>query len=478
MSDVISRHLTSEIPPIGAIGLAAEENILSGIGLETKAVLLSAMEPDCSYSQADLHRIFLTARYGREGYEANAWQGVSDGGSEPFTSRPLPRQYCADSLGPNDLVEVALPPEPFAAKITPLGQGLGRAYAGHLMDYSLRYPGYTLFDILGRPSASSRRRSPGLRMAIYRALFATGGEITLKDLSDASGINNTRVTLTQVEKLAFSGIVTYRDIRRDGEPRTSAYARQITQLGEEIVRGYRETSRVALSPTARQPIVDFVSIINALHIQEPSVVAKGKGLATSIVGNPDLVGYLFESAEGASRTVRGLPREQREEQIYEYVKGSDVPASSAAVAKALGVGRRYVLGLMAAMADKGTLRMVEGGDSSSSLYMAISDTKTPLYGNGSLGHSKTVDLEPAYAADEESRTVGVPSGVDLSSGEKVIFMDATGSIKTLGPIARAATSLEPTRDSEKPALKHRLIFQQPGSEPAKNPLHAQIGGDV
>lgn len=136
-------------------------NLLAAIGNhEGKAVVLASMHPGEAYGVAALHSLYVEAQ-----------------GANPVHKGSMNNQldYCIQSFEPIGAVAKVTYAASLRYEICDEGQRYGKALAGMLLDFSVRFPDISLGQMFG-PTRAKRpddARSPVRRLELFRALAAT-----------------------------------------------------------------------------------------------------------------------------------------------------------------------------------------------------------------------------------------------------------------------------------------------------------------
>ena len=190
-------------------------NLLSAFGnSEAKAIILGLMQPETIYTAGALHSVLRNAQ----------------GQSVVRMNRRAGFKYCQQSLSPIGLVtrEVIEPSlATYGYMKTPYGRKVGDPLAGLLLDFSLRYPAYSLkdfFAITNSPSKAKdgsdtelRKRASISRLRIFRELLTSALPLRSIDLARRTGTDLSNMA-EHLIALSEKGIVNY-DTTRKGKPR-------------------------------------------------------------------------------------------------------------------------------------------------------------------------------------------------------------------------------------------------------------------
>lgn len=159
-------------------------NLLAAFGnSEAKTIVLGLMKPDVVYTSGDLFRTTTFA----QGQDLK-WRG----NTTPFS-------YCENSFEPIGLVARDIKSESGLVTIgymkTKKGENEGDSLAGHILDWSRRYPNAALMDILGNTASASqlneengtnwKKRAPLTRIKILFELATADLPIREVDLMQA-----------------------------------------------------------------------------------------------------------------------------------------------------------------------------------------------------------------------------------------------------------------------------------------------------
>ncbi len=207
-------------PPEGTKGerLSDEEmgNLISAIGNhEVKAITLGAMEYGHLYTSHQLYRTIIDVQGGNVGWKTNSG---------------LPFNYCRYSLEPIGLVakEVISPDlSTIGYMKTQKGKSEGEALAGLMLDFSLKYPDFSLQDFFGSTASSSKsqetqeglgykKRSPTRRAKIFWELLSSDLPLRTADLTKKLQ-EAPQIISKDLVALSKTGIISYHSTRQ-GEP--------------------------------------------------------------------------------------------------------------------------------------------------------------------------------------------------------------------------------------------------------------------
>lgn len=190
-------------------------NLLSAFGNnEAKAIILGLMQTETIYTAGALHSVLRNAQ----------------GQSVVRMNRRAGFKYCQQSLSPIGLVtrEVIEPGlATYGYMKTPYGRKVGDPLDGLLLDFSLRYPAYSLkdfFAITNSPSKAKddsdtelRKRASISRLRIFRELLTSALPLRSIDLARRTGTDLSNMA-EHLIALSEKGIVNY-DTTRKGKPR-------------------------------------------------------------------------------------------------------------------------------------------------------------------------------------------------------------------------------------------------------------------
>jgi DNA-binding transcriptional ArsR family regulator len=187
-------------------------NLLNGAGNhEAKLLTVSLMAafPDRKFTRGSLRREMLE----RQGDEI-AW---NMGTSAVY-------DYCERSLEPIGAVvkgSVASSQGPRSTfQITEFGEQWGLPFAGYLLDWSLKYPDFSLQRVFGGSASATEKRSPEARFHIIDTLLPAeneGTELRLRDLAkklESEGLSY-RIVEEHIKKLSAAGITQAESVRDD-----------------------------------------------------------------------------------------------------------------------------------------------------------------------------------------------------------------------------------------------------------------------
>jgi DNA-binding transcriptional ArsR family regulator len=172
--------------------------LISAVGNhENKAILCAAMLPGVTYSRSDLDTLM------------NSVQGDNPAWESRFN---VPFQYCLHSLAPIGFVakEIIDKDKRTVGFVkTPLGEELGEAISGHLLDYSFSHPEISLIQLFGRTgtSAESGARSPMNRIEVFGELLTRQQPIRVSDVL-VHDPNGHPVASSHINSLAREGLIT------------------------------------------------------------------------------------------------------------------------------------------------------------------------------------------------------------------------------------------------------------------------------
>lgn len=167
-------------------------NLLAAIGNhELKALTLAVMKEGIVYERRDLYKRLLEIQG-----SPYAWK----------MGKELVIKYCAKTLSPIGLVTTREIMNPnlstYGYMITPYGEIVGKSLAGHLLEFSLRYPAFSSIKAMGATvswsevkriqtidggEAEFRKRAPMIRLKIFRQLVSSVLPIRAADLALAIG---------------------------------------------------------------------------------------------------------------------------------------------------------------------------------------------------------------------------------------------------------------------------------------------------
>jgi len=185
-------------------------SLLSAFGNnESKALTLVAMEPGVIYQSGNLKRE-LHSRQTERGWDINSKTLI---------------MYCSESLSPIGLVARELiDPDTgsYGFILTELGEEIGKPLAGHLLDFSLKHPQISLFELFGATfsNASSGRsiddegqenfpRAPQKALLLFEALLTSQLPLRVTDLAYEMGVDISEID-TVLERLGARGVVQHR----------------------------------------------------------------------------------------------------------------------------------------------------------------------------------------------------------------------------------------------------------------------------
>ena len=173
---------------------------------EAKALVLGLMQPDTIYFPIDASRMIR----GAQG-SFRAW-GMSSRG--PFN-------YMGQSFDPIGLVAKKVETNDGLQTTgfikTEKGRTLGDSFAGLLLDFSLRYPKYSLIDLFASTNTKqtvtedgvSKKRAPSTNIKLFWELATTKLPTTASRLMEAIGEPDISLVTIHLEGLSEKGIVIY-----------------------------------------------------------------------------------------------------------------------------------------------------------------------------------------------------------------------------------------------------------------------------
>lgn len=191
-------------------------NLLAAIGNnEAKAVTLLVMNGLTLYTPSEIHTAFMRS------------QGKNPGWN---TDKNLQFDYCARSLAPIGLVtyeimDVGNDRQTHAYMITPYGNDIGKPLAALLLDFSRRYPMFSLNDFFGNTASNSKskdgesdgtrikRRSPQERLEIFWELATVNLPIRQTDLAKRTKNEENSIAYHLVT-LLHKNIISYESIEQ------------------------------------------------------------------------------------------------------------------------------------------------------------------------------------------------------------------------------------------------------------------------
>lgn len=172
------------------------QSILSAAGNhEAKALLCVAMQDGEEYRGNQLSGLMIDAQ-----------------GTHPTwrLGKSLGRDYCEESLTPAGLVIKNLDYDTGKVSYLKTNKGnLADALSGHLLELSLKYEEFSLYDIFGatQSTAISGKRSPAARLAIFEELLTQERPIQVKDLRNAH-ISDWANVSSHLLGLSRAGVIT------------------------------------------------------------------------------------------------------------------------------------------------------------------------------------------------------------------------------------------------------------------------------
>lgn len=182
-------------------------NLISAVGNhEVKAITLGLMQPAVVYGMQDLHRMILQAQS-----KDKEWKmGLS-----------VPYQYCRDSLAPIGLVAkevINSDLSTFGYMKTEYGNSMGDSLAGLMLDFSLRYPEFSVQELFGKTGSSAdlkevegidfKNRSPITRVKIFWELLTSNLPVRREDIAKNIGEQDNKIG-THLQTLSKDGIILY-----------------------------------------------------------------------------------------------------------------------------------------------------------------------------------------------------------------------------------------------------------------------------
>lgn len=236
------QELRPEEPKKEFIITAETANLVAAIGNnEAKAITLGTMQEGIVYSQGDFYRTMISL------------QGRNDGWR---ISYPLPFTYCKNSLAPIGLVTREVMDQylnTWGYTITPFGEKIGKALAGHLLSWSLNHPNFSLYKMFGVTSSSSesqevleetpeyKRRAPEMRLKIFYEL-TTNPSAFLRETDLEGEIEKEKQISIEnhLRALKRNGVINYEWAER-GKPSS---LRKLNQRSQSIQPKIVRTSRV------------------------------------------------------------------------------------------------------------------------------------------------------------------------------------------------------------------------------------------
>lgn len=193
-------------------------NLLAAVvNHEAKAITLISMTDEEIYSRGELYRKVINLQG-----DSPSWK-MDDG---------VPFSYCLHSLAPIGLIAkeyIDLEQGVWGYAVTPYGEKVGKALAGYLLSFSLRYPGISLQDIFGSTVGSGgvmktietvagevsdfKKRSPLTRLRIFRRLATGPLPIQKLDLAQEFGEKLSELSTEHLISLAESDLIAYEAIQ-------------------------------------------------------------------------------------------------------------------------------------------------------------------------------------------------------------------------------------------------------------------------
>ncbi len=187
--------------------------LLNGVGNHEAKLLTTALigsQPERWFTRNGLHSELIGCQGGNV-----AWR----------VSSTLPRNYCDDSLEPIGAVvasEIEGKRGPVHAfHSTEFGKTWGLAFAGGLLDWSLRYPDVSLQKLFGKTNSATAVRSPETRLQLFTELLTNpDSEVSFTDVTRS--ISDNRFSLPNINRhfhdLERLGIVSITTTMQDFNP--------------------------------------------------------------------------------------------------------------------------------------------------------------------------------------------------------------------------------------------------------------------
>ncbi len=198
---------------------------------ETKLITIAAMEPGVFYGQRGL---------------ARRVESFLGGMPSPYVGKSNYGDYCGKSFVPVGLVESRQgerdgrdAPE---YMVTPYGATIGTAFAGHLLQFSERYPDVSLYGLLGSTKSAAideetgmKKTSPELRFKIYYELLTANLPIRMEDLARALGAKSEALK-RHMDELDLEEIISFKSAGSLG-PIVEYRINKDQKLPEELPKG-------------------------------------------------------------------------------------------------------------------------------------------------------------------------------------------------------------------------------------------------
>ncbi|HSW37657.1 MAG TPA: hypothetical protein VLG37_04800 [Candidatus Saccharimonadales bacterium] len=191
-------------------------NLLAAVGNhEGKAMTFLLMESHTSYGQAALRRCFIEAQGGEPVFEGAVTLHI---------------RYCKQSFEQADLVTRTNDTGPLEFEKTSMGEQVGDAVVGLLLDFSLRWPDVSLREIFGSTQSTGGVRSAATRLKLYRVLANASTGMTKAELSRQAGVDETSLTLP-LDYLSAAGHIAYEAVDNKRAPVFIIASSNLTTLG-------------------------------------------------------------------------------------------------------------------------------------------------------------------------------------------------------------------------------------------------------
>lgn len=222
---------------------------------ELKALTCIAMQPDTLYARVDFPALLTSIQ----------------GPNPIWISDDIGFDYCRSSLAPIGLVAkeyLAEDQTTIGFIKTPYGESIGEAASGHFLDYSLKYPDFSIIELFGstRTTAASGQRSPTVTAEIIKNLLAAKGPVRTSDLLGTP--YGTAVASTHANSLAHAGLITL--IKRSNSDPIKSYALAETPLKD--LRLLPHQSR--LPSDVRDILADYLHAGKKESITIPQIITE------------------------------------------------------------------------------------------------------------------------------------------------------------------------------------------------------------
>lgn len=204
---------------------------------ESKALLLIAIKDGNIYSDKDLFERMISLQ-----------------GKKPVWKmhKNVPFQYCKDSLAPIGRVAKEVlngDLSTYGFMVTEYGKNFGVPFAGALLDWSLKHPNFSFYQMLGMTASryskegqrEDKKRAPETRLKILKAIVENGD----KSLSVTQMANivkeNPHAVKKHISALAKSGVLSKKE-KNAGEPRSLYIKAMFPEQGQEQYKHFKTLS--------------------------------------------------------------------------------------------------------------------------------------------------------------------------------------------------------------------------------------------